>query len=396
MARLKDAKQNPTAKLILATAFLFFVLYLILKPEKALSPEEINALLQNKDGSIGSLRKVELNAHTLKAPYLNGGHKIRDWNLLGDTTIDNNNYVRLTSARQDQAGNMFCKLPIEAQSFEMEFTFHIHGEGRFQGDGLAIWFRDLMSDLGKVFGALNYFKGLGIFVDTYRNGKRGTFPYVNLMLGDGKKVYNKDNDGIDTRLAGCVARGAVNPSSGVSKMRIVYVKDGYFSLDLKLNNNPGDWENCVTLSEIKLPPKSYLGFSAETGDLVENVDILENKIYALLSDDGTFIDSIDKLKTLMQTQSETEELKKKTSRNKKTTRKSLRRLIKSEKRIKQREQQSKQNSLKDDDKGRKYILILFLKIIFYSIFTVMLLFGLLLLAAKVLKHRRRNRHGLLD
>jgi mannose-binding lectin 2 len=34
------------------------------------------------------------------------------------------------------------------------------------------------------------------------------------------------------------------------------------------------WDNCFTLGDVKIPSVSYLGFSAETGELADNHDII--------------------------------------------------------------------------------------------------------------------------
>ena len=54
--------------------------------------------------------------------------------------------------------------------------------------------------------------------------------------------------------------------------------------------------NCVTLTDVKLPETKYLGLSAETGQLVENVDIIENRIYALYKPDDTFVRALTNCK----------------------------------------------------------------------------------------------------
>ena len=57
---------------------------------------------------------------------------------------------------------------------------------------------------GTVFGSVDKFEGLGIFIDTYKNNRPGVvFPYVMAMLGDGQTTYDKDHDGKANELAGC-------------------------------------------------------------------------------------------------------------------------------------------------------------------------------------------------
>lgn len=309
------------------------------------SPEQLNSLLQNKDDDV-TIRKVELTKQGLSPPYIEPGtSRPKDWSVRGHTRIYGLQHISLTSDLQHQVGSIFNKQPIDAESFEMELTFHVHSKATngLVGDGFGIWFLNQPSDIGDVFGVKNNFNGLGIMLDTYKNGKRGHFPFVNLMLGDGKTAYNKATDGFETRLAGCVAKSLVNPHSGRTKARIVYIKNGYLSIDFNYNGETENWHNCVTLTDVVLPRIKYLGFSAETGDLTEAVDIIENKVFALYKP-GTNsgpIELIEELENIIEQEPETptagtrnRAFKKKLSERK---RKSLKRLKNSEKRIKERE-----------------------------------------------------------
>lgn len=87
---------------------------------------------------------------------------------------------------------------------QIEVEFKIHGIGNLHGDGMAIWVTEGRASPGTVFGHKDYFKGLGVFIDTYKNHRPGTvFPYVMAMLGNGTEPYDKDNDGLASELAGC-------------------------------------------------------------------------------------------------------------------------------------------------------------------------------------------------
>lgn len=87
---------------------------------------------------------------------------------------------------------------------QIEVTFQIHGEGNLHGDGMAIWVTKERATPGPVFGSMDKFEGLGLFIDTYKNQRPGvTFPYVMAMLGNNSVTYDKDHDGKDNELAGC-------------------------------------------------------------------------------------------------------------------------------------------------------------------------------------------------
>ena len=69
---------------------------------------------------------------------------------------------------------------------------------------MAMWITKQRAQTGTVFGLTDKFEGLGVFIDTYKNGRAGTtFPYVMAMLGDGRTPYDNDNDGKANDVGGC-------------------------------------------------------------------------------------------------------------------------------------------------------------------------------------------------
>ncbi|KAI1435789.1 concanavalin A-like lectin/glucanase domain-containing protein [Xylaria sp. CBS 124048] len=191
----------------------------------------------------------------------------------GDTVIRPDSYIRLSSERPSQNGWLFSRVPLTATNWEIEVEFKIHGKNTLFGDGFAMWLTKDRGEPGPVFGHKNYFEGLGIFVDTYKNNRPGTvFPYVMAMIGDGKTAYNKDNDGKDQELAGCSARGLRNAKTP-TKLRLTYFQDK--SLKLELMYRSEEWQLCFETNEPPtIPSVTYLGFSAETGELSDNHDII--------------------------------------------------------------------------------------------------------------------------
>lgn len=413
-------KSRPLQFIILILLFVG-AYYVIIPSKDSYSPEELNSILQNKESEILSLKKTELVEQSLKTPFLDqSSYKVKNWDVKGKTIVKNNEYIRLTQDLQHQAGNMFANEPISAESFEMELTFHIHGKTNrgMSGDGLAIWFIDEKSEIGDVFGIKNYFTGLGIMLDTYKNGKRGHFPFVNLMLGDGRTRYAKESDGFESRLAGCYAKDLVNPLSKETKMRLVYIKDGYLSVDFNYNGKLEDWTNCVTLTNVVLPQVKYYGLSAETGALSADVDIIESKIYSLFQPDGSPVESISQLKNLIQQEidSPPEEViqepedstdtrhglrarafKKKSA---KVQRKTLNRLKNAEKRIKEKERELRLKNYGDADANiLKRTAIRVWGTIKYLVYAVgaILFVWVSFIVFRVLRQKKRPRtSGLLD
>ena len=73
--------------------------------------------------------------------------------------FDNNNETML-----------LCQ-PCHLRDWEIHMQFKIFGGCRtLAADGLAIWYTYSRLTPGPVFGSRDEFEGLGIFLDTYKNG----------------------------------------------------------------------------------------------------------------------------------------------------------------------------------------------------------------------------------
>ncbi|RFU80847.1 vesicular integral-membrane vip36 [Trichoderma arundinaceum] len=219
-------------------------------------------------------RSISLKTHTLEQPYLDSDMNSRWFDFGGDTIIRTDSYIRLTSDRPSQNGWLFSRVPLTATNWEVEVEFKIHGKNQLYGDGFAMWITKQRGQIGPVFGHADKFEGLGIFVDTYKNNRPGVvFPYVMAMFGDGQKSYDKNNDGKETELAGCSARG-LRHSSIPTKLRLTYFQDKSLKLELQYKT-VGDWLVCFELENPPaIPNIAYLGFSAETGELSDHHDII--------------------------------------------------------------------------------------------------------------------------
>lgn len=203
------------------------------------------------------------------------------------TGVCGSRYIRLTSDLPSQTGWVFSRVPLTATNWEVEVEFMISGKHQLYGDGFAMWITKQRAQPGPVFGSVDRFEGLGIFVDTYKNNRPGTvFPYVMAMFGDGQKTYDKNNDGRDAELAGCSARG-LRHASVPTKMRLTYVQDKQLRLDLQYKSE-GEWQLCFETDQPPaIPNIAYLGFSAETGELSDNHDIISVTARNLYSSPGT-------------------------------------------------------------------------------------------------------------
>ncbi|KAJ3108370.1 hypothetical protein HDU97_001495 [Phlyctochytrium planicorne] len=203
---------------------------------------------------------VVLNSYSLHPPYI-------------DAIMDVNRFVRLTQDRQSKAGWLWGKVPFTSASWVIEIEFKVSGAGTsLFGDGFAFWYVSERETAGPVFGSKDYFTGLGVFFDTYSNGRhRFPFPYVTAMVGDGKTTYDLGNDGKTNEIGGCSSdfRG----KDYVTKARLHYVKGAALQLDMDVKGNQ-IYETCFIARNVSLPSFGYLGFSAHTGDATDNHDII--------------------------------------------------------------------------------------------------------------------------
>lgn len=137
-----------------------------------------------------------------------------------------------------------------------------------------MWLTRSRGQIGPVFGSTDNFEGLGIFFDTYKNNRPGTvFPYVMAMVGDGKTSYDKGNDGKVNEYAGCSARG-IRGAAVPTKARLTYFQDKSLKLELQYKAED-QWILCFEKEDPpSIPSVAYLGFSAETGELSDNHDII--------------------------------------------------------------------------------------------------------------------------
>jgi len=222
----------------------------------------------------GTVKSIGLRTHSLSQPYLDSDMQSRWYDFGGDTIIRTDQYIRLTSDRPSQTGWLFSRVPLTATNWEIEVEFKIHGKNQLYGDGFAMWLTKQRAQPGPVFGSADNFEGLGIFIDTYKNNRPGVvFPFVMAMIGDGKTPYEKETDGKVNEFAGCSARG-IRGASVATKLRLTYFQDKYLKLELQYKSD-GDWTLCFEASQPPaIPQVAYLGFSAETGELSDNHDII--------------------------------------------------------------------------------------------------------------------------
>ncbi|XP_026177798.1 lectin, mannose-binding 2-like b [Mastacembelus armatus] len=220
--------------------------------------------------------------YSLAKPYRGLGFSgSSQWDLMG-TAVVTTDYVRLTPDLQSRQGAVWSRIPFFLRDWELKVHFKIYGQGKknFNGDGLAIWLtKDRMKN-GPVFGNMNEFTGLGIFVDTYPNDDKShdrAFPYISVMLGNGTLSYDHDHDGRSAGLGGCtaMARNAI-----FDTFLLVRYSRNRLTLMVDVEGKQ-EWKECADISGLRLPTGYFFGASSATGDLSDNHDIISMKLYQL-------------------------------------------------------------------------------------------------------------------
>ncbi|GCB77809.1 hypothetical protein scyTo_0018517 [Scyliorhinus torazame] len=189
---------------------------------------------------------------------------------------------RLISPEINHMMLILCLQACLMQDWEVQVHFKVHGQGKknLNGDGFAIWYTKNRMQAGTVFGSIDPFSGLGIFVDTYPNEEKQQeriFPYISAMVNNGSLSYDHSRDGRPTAIGGCTAlvRNLDHDTFVVTR----YLKR---RLTVMINiEGKNEWKDCIDLPGVRLPLGYYFGVSSATGDLTDNHDIVSVKVYQL-------------------------------------------------------------------------------------------------------------------
>ncbi|XP_022172494.1 VIP36-like protein [Myzus persicae] len=223
--------------------------------------------------------------HSLLKPYQGSGITVPNWDFMGSTIVTDK-YVRLTPDLQSKSGSIWNSLPCYINNWELQVQFKIHGKGKdsLHGDGMAIWYTRERMKHGPVFGNKDLFEGLAVIIDTYsnHNGEHNhQHPYISSMINNGSLQYDHDRDGTHTELAGCEVKVRNLPTE-------THVLIRYTGNTLTVMTDLEDkavWKPCFSVDGVELPTGYYFGFSAATGDLSDNHEILAVRLYEVDSDD---------------------------------------------------------------------------------------------------------------
>ncbi|PAV78272.1 hypothetical protein WR25_17668 [Diploscapter pachys] len=164
----------------------------------------------------------------------------------------------------------------------IDVSVKVTGQGRVGADGLALWYTAQMGTLGPVFGANDFWTGMGLFLDSFDNDNQKNNPQVALMMNDGTRSYDHHTDGSQQILSSC-QRDFRNKPFPV-RIRIEYMKNVLtVHIDDGMQQQPR-YELCMRAENIFLPRNGYFGVSAATGGLADDHDVLDFSAYTLFAD----------------------------------------------------------------------------------------------------------------
>ncbi|KAJ1894814.1 hypothetical protein LPJ66_004961 [Kickxella alabastrina] len=244
----------------------------------------VSLLLLAATASVSAVKKdsidtdvTQLRAFTLEMPYIDEGFHMRNYDFGGDAIVNTMERIRLTPDLPSRMGSLWSTSTLPTDYWKVDFEFRIGGKGGYlYGDGMGFFVTQGRAQPGPVFGNQDYINGLGVFFDTYPNGKHDfAVPFVMGMVGDGKTPYDGAHDGDANRLGMCEAYFRNLKQN--SKASITYLKGQFINVQLKLQPKE-KWINCFTITNVTLPENSYLGFTALTGDISDNHDIVSVRV----------------------------------------------------------------------------------------------------------------------
>ncbi|XP_061414579.1 protein ERGIC-53-like isoform X2 [Lethenteron reissneri] len=208
------------------------------------------------------------------------GVMARSWLLLGNALVTSEQ-ARLAPSLREQHGSVWTRNPVALPHWEVEVTLRVTGTGAVGADGMALWYTANQGSEGPVFGAADRWNGLGVFLDSFDNDGMRNNPMVLALVNDGTQNYNHQTDGITQAQGNCVQDFRNKPYP-------VRVKVSYYRSALTVMVNSGltpsteDYEPCVAVHNVVLPPQGYFGISAATGGLADDHDVLSWQLYSLV------------------------------------------------------------------------------------------------------------------
>lgn len=212
--------------------------------------------------------------YSFKGPHLvQPDSSVPFWSLQGDTVAADDK-IRLVPSIRDKKGLAWCKYAFEKKEWEVEVQVRIEGRGKLGADGLGIWYTSGNGQLGPVYGASDYWNGVGIFLDSFDNNNQLDNPSISVVFNNGTMQYQHDSDGTTQHSGSCKFDFRNKPYP--VKIRARYEKRT-LSVSFTSGNFPNDeyFQTCTVVENVDLPSNYYFGVSAATGGLADDHDVIK-------------------------------------------------------------------------------------------------------------------------
>ncbi|XP_064410117.1 protein ERGIC-53 [Latimeria chalumnae] len=211
--------------------------------------------------------------YSFKGPHLvQSDNTIPFWVHTGNA-IPSTDQVRITPSLKSQKGSVWTKNIAAFENWEVEVTFRVTGRGRVGADGLAIWFTTGQGQEGPVYGAADFWNGVGVFFDSFDNDGKKNNPAVLIVGNNGNILYDHHSDGSTQALGSCLRDFRNKPYP--MRTKITYYQK---VLTVMINNgftpDKEDYEFCARIENMVIPGEGYFGISAATGGLADDHDVL--------------------------------------------------------------------------------------------------------------------------
>ncbi|KAF9925151.1 hypothetical protein FBU30_005007 [Linnemannia zychae] len=185
-------------------------------------------------------------------------------------------FVRLAPSVPRLRGSVWRNTPNEHREWEVEFAFKIIGQGGMGGKGLAFWYTKEQAVDGPIFGNMDKWTGLGIFMDSADPTNHRNYPLIYAITNDGTVAFpsNPSASGIK----GCLRDYKNSPVP-------VVIRVSYIGKTLKVSadtfNNGKSLIPCFELKDINLPTGYHFGFSGMSSDtgVPDDHDLYSFEVY---------------------------------------------------------------------------------------------------------------------
>ncbi|KAK2961415.1 putative ERGIC-53 like protein [Blattamonas nauphoetae] len=223
----------------------------------------------------------------LQPPFLQGRRDGQEEWVMGGTASTQEDRIRLTNLENSQKGSLWSIFPNTMPEWEIDFEIQVFGGKGSGADGMAFWYTRVPQLIGDVYGNGDRWDGLAVIFDTYDNRGKRQNPSILAVMNNGTLEYDHANDGVTQQVAGY---GPIKFRRDLPfSVRVIYANRtlsvgttigipglanaAYTTLSGGVEDRT-QYTTCFVVDNIDLPTGYYFGFSAATGGLTDNHDVI--------------------------------------------------------------------------------------------------------------------------